>query len=108
MSKNEVSFEYDDDESVSFIQNYLPQELKAVFSDDEVNYIVDLIYEYYDGKGYLDELDDDKEILIDEQELVSFVVKQAQKDKVGRFEPEAIKFVVEAELAYGDSIDLFD
>ena len=30
-------FIYDEDESVKFIQNYLPQELKGKFSNDDIN-----------------------------------------------------------------------
>ena len=58
---------YDEDDSVAFIQNYLPQELKGKFSNDDINYIVDLIYEFYESKGFLDEnSDDNAEIDIDE------------------------------------------
>lgn len=42
---------YDEDESVKFIQNYLPQELKGKFSNDDINYIVDLIYDFYESRG---------------------------------------------------------
>lgn len=109
MGKKEDIFEYDEDESVAFIQNYLPQELKEKFSSDEINYIVDLIYEFYEEKGYLDESDDsDAEVEIDEEELTNFVIKQAQKDDMGKFSPEDIVFIVQGELAYCESINLFD
>ncbi len=101
-------FIYDETESVKFIQNYLPQELKDKFSDDDINYIVDLIYEFYDSKGYMDMDDDDTDIEIDEDELTEFVVRNALKDKVGKFEAEEIAFVVQGELAYCDSIHIFD
>lgn len=100
---------YDEDDSVAFIQNYLPQELKGKFSNDDINYIVDLIYEFYESKGYLEEEgDDDTEIDIDEDELIQFVVKNAQKDGVGKYAPEEIAFIVQGELAYCESIDMFD
>lgn len=101
-------FIYDEADSVKFIQNYLPQELKGKFSDDDINYIVDLIYEFYDSKGYMDMDDDDIDVEIDEDELTEFVVKNALKDKVGKFEAEEIAFVVQGELAYCDSIHVFD
>lgn len=102
-------FIYDEDESVKFIRNYLPQELKGKFSDDDINYIVDLIYEFYESKGYMDEgIDEDAEIAIDEDELASFVVKNAQKDRVGKFTPEEISFVVQGEMAYCESLDMFE
>ena len=100
---------YDEDESVKFIQNYLPQELKGKFSNDDINYIVDLIYYFYESRGYLnDDADDDADIEIDEDELIEYVVKNAQKDGVGKFDPEAIGFIVQGELEYCDSINMFD
>jgi hypothetical protein len=101
---------YDEDDAVRFIRNYLPQELKEKFNDDDINYIVDLIYEFYDTKGFLDEeaRADDENIEIDEDELISFVVKNAQKDGVGKFEAEDIVFIVQGELEYCESINMFD
>ncbi len=102
-------FLYDEDDSVAFIQNYLPQELKGKFSNDDINYIVDLIYEFYESKGFFDEdSDENEDVEIDEDELTQFVVKNAQKDGVGKFLPEEITFIVQGELAYCDSIQMFD
>lgn len=102
-------FLYDEDDSVAFIQNYLPQELKGKFSNDDINYLVDLIYEFYESKGFFDEdSDENEDVEIDEDELTQFVVKNAQKDGVGKFLPEEITFIVQGELAYCDSIQMFD
>lgn len=100
---------YDEDESVRFIQNYLPQELKGKFSDDDINYIVDLIYDFYESRGYLsDDADDEGDVEIDEDELIEYVVKNAKRDGVGKFSPEEISFIVQGELEYCDSINMFD
>ena len=107
MSEN-IDFVYDETDSVKYIQNFLPQELKGKFSNDDINYIVDLIYEFYDTKGMLDEGNDDKEIEIDEDELTDFVIKNAQKDNVGKYSPEEISFIIQGELGYCDSIHVFD
>ncbi len=109
MSEN-GDFEYDEVESVKFIQNYLPQELKGKFSDDDICYITDLIYEFYESKGYMDENveDGDADVEIDEDELAAFVVKNAKKDGVGKFSPEEILFIVQGELEYCDSLNMFD
>ena len=40
--------------------------------------------------------------------LIGFVVKNAQKDGVGKFSPEDITFIVQGELEYCDSINMFD
>ncbi len=107
MSTNNDELLYDEDDSVKFIQNYLPQELKGKFSNDDINYIVDLIYDFYESNGMLED-DGDDEIEIDEEEVVNYVIKNAQKDGVGKFEPEEITFIVQGELEYCDSINMFD
>jgi hypothetical protein len=99
---------YDDDEAVKFIQNFLPQELKGKFSDDDINYLVDLIYEFYESKGYFGSDDEDKVVEIDEDELIQYVIKNAQKDGVGKFKTEEISLIVQGELEYCESIDLFE
>lgn len=100
---------YDDAASVAFIRNYIPQEMKELLSDDDIIYFVDLIYDYYESRGYMDEdLDEDEAIEVDEDELVEYVVRNARKDGVGKFEPEQIRFVVQGELEYCQSINLFD
>ena len=101
---------YDDTASVAFIRNYIPQELKELLSDDDIVYIVDLIYDYYESRGYLsDEVQDgDEPIDIDEDELLEYVVRNAKKDGVGKFDTDQIRFVVQGELEYCESINLFD
>ena len=100
---------YDDAASVAFIRNYIPQEMKELLSDDDIVYFVDLIYDYYESRGYMDEdLDEDEAIEVDEDELVEYVVRNARKDGVGKFEPEQIRFVVQGELEYCQSINLFE
>ena len=100
---------YDDAASVAFIRNYIPQEMKELLSDDDIVYFVDLIYDYYESRGYMDEdLDEDEAIEVDEDELVEYVVRNPRKDGVGKFEPEQIRFVVQGELEYCQSINLFD
>jgi len=109
MSAKDEELIYDEDDSVKFIRNYLPQELKEKFSDDDINYIVDLIYDFYESKGFMNEDEDtDEDVEVDEEELLSYVVKNAKKDGVGKFDPEEITFIVKGELDYCDSINMFD
>lgn len=41
MSDDKKVLEYDEDDSLKFIQENLPEEMHNEFSDDEINYIVD-------------------------------------------------------------------
>ena len=106
--ESEMVTEYVQD--VAFIRNYIPQELKELLSDDDIVYFVDLIYDYYESRGYLgdDVIDEEEAIEIDEEELLNYVVRNAQKDGVGKFEPDQIRFIVQGELEYCESINLFD
>ena len=107
MSNDKNVFEYDEDDSVKFIRKHLPEEMKEQFSDDEINYVVDLIYEFYDEKGFYDGNDDD-EVEIDEDELLDYVLRNAQKDRIRDFKENEIEAIVAGELAYCDSLNLFD
>lgn len=108
--KENNDFLYDEDDSVEFIKNTLPEDVKGKFSNDDINYLVDLIYNFYDTKGYFEEGEGDEDELVDinEDELVAYVIKNALKDGVGRFEPEHIALIVQGELDYCESINLFE
>ena len=41
----------DDEKTIEFIKNYLPQEIKDNFTDDDLYYILDLIVDYYTTSG---------------------------------------------------------
>ena len=41
----------DDARTVEFIKNYLPQEVKDKFTDEELYYFLDVIVEYYANSG---------------------------------------------------------
>lgn len=93
----------DDRLTVEYIQNYLPQELKEKFTEEELYYFIDVIGEYY--VDLLDKHPDEEDIDIDVEEVAKFVAKQAKKDKMGDFGPEDLRWVVDGELEYGESIE---
>ena len=71
----------DDARAVEYIQNYLPQDLKDKFTEDDLYYILDLIAEYYTSSECLDAAPDEEGYInIDLDEVVDYVVKQAKKE----------------------------
>lgn len=95
----------DDEKTIEFIKQYLPQELKEKFTDEDLYYILDVIVDYYTTSGCLDvEPDEEGFINIDQYEIVDFVIKAAQKDGMGPFDPEDVFFVVQGEMEYGNSL----
>ena len=86
----------DDEKTIEYIKNYLPQELKEKFSDDEFYYFLDLIDEYYSENGCIE---------VDLGQIVDYIIKEAHKDEMGEYDPEEILFVVQGELEYTESLD---
>lgn len=109
MSTDNNFIEYDEDEAVKFIQNYLPQDLKNKFSNDEINYIIDIIYDFYDDKGLMNvDTKENEMVEIDEDEMISFVLKNTKKDKINNFTSEEITFIIQGELAYCETLNVFE
>lgn len=104
MQNDEFSMEdLDDEKTIAYIKERLPQELKEKFSDDVFYYFLDTIYDYYDKSGILDS--DSEYIDIDINEIAEFIAKEAKKNNIGNFDPEELYFIVEGELAYNGIID---
>ena len=102
---------YDDQEAVKYIRNYIPQELKELVTDDDIIYFVDLIYDFYESRGFLDDAEDEgaeEEAEFDDEELLDYVVKNARKDEIGQFDKDQIRFIVQGEMAYSESIGLIE
>lgn len=109
MSEKDL-LQYDEDDAVKYIQNYIPQEIKGKYSNDEINYIIDIVYDYYEDKGIMNEndTDDDSIVDIDEDEIIAYVLKNTKKDKIKDFTSEDIAFIIQGELAYCESIGIFE
>ena len=54
----------DDQKTIEFIKNYLPQDLKDKFTEDDLYYILDVIVDYYTSSGCLDVQPDERDTLI--------------------------------------------
>lgn len=93
----------DDARTIAFIRNYLPQDLKEKFTDEELYYFLDLIVEYYATSGVLDSIPDKNGYIdIDEDAIVDYVVKKAKKENMGDYSSEDILFVVQGEMEYAE------
>lgn len=96
----------DDRLTVEYIQNYLPQDLKDKFSEETLYYFLDVLVDYYTTSGILDaEPDADGYIDLDIEAIAKHMAKQAKKDKMGEFDPEDLRWIVEGEMEYGESLD---
>ena len=104
-TQEEDLLEYDDDAAVKFILKMVPDELKAKVNEDAINYVLDVVYDYYDENGLIDE-DSTEEASIDEEEMMKFVLKASKKDKMNLTEDE-IQLVLDGEYEYGKSLGIY-
>lgn len=96
----------DDIRTVEYIKSFLPQELKATFTDEQLFYFLDVLVEYYTDSGILEtEPDADGYIDIDIEAIAEHLAKQARKDNIGNFSPEDLRWIVEGEMEYAESLD---
>jgi len=98
--------EFDEQEALQYMRDELSQ-ASDNFSDDELYFILDSIWDYYDEKGELDLSDfDDNESETDLEEILAYVVKGINKDK--EFRPkdsEEIKAAIKGEINYEKELE---
>ena len=96
---------YDEDDAVKFILNFIPAEAKAGINDEKIDYVLDVVYEFYDENGLIEE-DSTEEASIDEEEMFKFIVKCSKKDKMQLTEDE-IRLILDGEYEYGKSLGIY-
>lgn len=100
-----VMKEFDENEAVRMMKEALPADESIKYSDDEMLNLIDIIWDYYEQNGLLDvdlSDDDDDEVVI--SELVDYAKRMLKKDRNATLNPEMVELLVEAELAYEDSL----
>lgn len=96
---------YDDTEAVTFILKSLEPEYKASITDIKIEYVLDVIYEFYEEKGLIDE-DTAEEASIDEEEMFDYLQKCIKEDNMEISEEEIMR-ILEGEYEYGKSIGVY-
>lgn len=95
---------YDEDEAVKFIRKNNPS---LALDDEQINYVIDLMYEYYESRRLLDE-EKDEAVEIADDELIEYVISKTRKEKIYTLSDDDITAVVEGELDYCDSLGIFE
>jgi len=96
---------YDEDDAVKFILRSLPADAKQRIDETKIEYVLDVIYDYYEENGLIDE-DSTEEASIDEEIMFEYIQKCSKKDKMGLSE-EDIQLILEGEYQYGKSIGIY-
>lgn len=102
------NFAFDEDNAVKFIREYVGEKISSQYSDDEILYVIDTIWDYYEKNGFLS-LDSDvtEEELLDVDKLTAYVKKEIAKDDELVMDPKDIEKIVKGELEYEASLEDF-
>lgn len=99
---------FDEDDALKFIRAALPASRNEQISDDEILYVIDCIWDWYEKNGYLtinSDITDEEEINIDK--LVAYVRKELTRAGETLLVPEDLEPIIKAELQYEESIEDF-
>lgn len=97
--------EYQEKEAIAAMRTALSAEASARINDDELQNIIDIIWDWYEDNGLLDidaEADDDN---VNTDELVAHVRKVLAKDKLSPVEASEVEPLVMAQLQYEQSLE---
>lgn len=100
------SMEYDEELAVKFIRNFIGKDISNQYSDDEIIYVIDVIWDYYERKGFTSvSKKATEDNLLDEDELISYVKKEIAKDKELIMDPADVGVIIKGELEYEESLE---
>lgn len=100
------NFEYDEDLAIAYIRKYVGEDISRQYSDDEILYVIDIIWDYYERKGFTklnSKLTDDE--LLEVEDLTAYVRKEIKADNEFLMDPGDLEKIVEGELAYEESLE---
>lgn len=104
--------QYDENEAIKFIRDYMPENIRDNYTDDEILNVLDMIWDYYEDNGYLEipaaDTDEGLSSSPAADDLLKYVKKMLGKDKLAVVDSDDVHYIVEGELAYEKSIGLED
>ena len=98
---------YDEDKAIEFVRNYLQEDRRDKYSDDDILFIIDCMWDYYEDNGLLD-LSNDSDETIDFENLYIYIDKCVKKDGEINIDEEDLKCIIKGELDYEEGLDFFD
>ena len=108
-----TEFIYDDEKAAAFIMESLPENLQKKYDEDDILYILDILYDYYESTGAIIGEDEDKAetsyVDLDPEEMMAYILEEIEKDdKKEDFPAKDIEQILLAELDYCKSIGILE
>lgn len=86
---------------IAFIREQLPTDLKELYSDTQLEWIIDTIATYFYESGILESNDDEVDVDIDE--VSDYLCHQAGAEGMPKLQADEVRFVVEADLDFQEA-----
>ncbi|MCH5217100.1 MAG: hypothetical protein J1F07_00875 [Muribaculaceae bacterium] len=100
------NYVFDEDKALAFIREAVGQKISEKYTDDDILFIIDTIWDYYENKGFLSlDMDETEEEILDSDDLIDYVKKEVAADDEIMMDPADISLVVKAELEYEESLE---
>ncbi len=104
--KNEFDeIEFNEDDAIDYILDFIPEVDRKAVSRNDIQDVLDLIYDYYDAEGLIDE-DTAESASIDEEEMYRYIQEHASKYGLS-LSNELIQLIIDGEFEYGVSIGIY-
>ena len=108
-----TEFIYDDEKAAAFIIENLPENLQKKYDEDDILYILDILYDYYESAGAIIGEEEEKAepsyVDLDPEEMVAKILSEIEEDdREGDFPAEDIELILLAELEYCKSIGIIE
>lgn len=99
--------EFDETKAIEYMRRAVGDEISALYTDDQLLNIIDIIWDFYEENGLLD-IDFDEEVDEDEvimDDLLEYARRMLRKDRQAGIAPEHIRQLIEAEIEYEQTLE---
>ncbi len=102
----EEPFDFDDSEAIRFILNRLAPETRVRITDDDVQYVLDLICDYYDKNDLLDDTAD-SDATIAEDDMHNYIWSMMRRENLTHMSEDDMQEILDGEFEYGKKIGIY-
>lgn len=106
MNQQPDLIEFDDDEAIKFILNRLPKSILPHVTDDDVQYVLDLICDFYEKNNLMKD-EEVAETTIAEDDMFNYIYGIMKKENVVEMSENDLRLILEGEYEYGKSIGIY-
>ena len=98
--------EFDENDAVRYIRTHIDPEVSALYDNNELLNLIDIIFDYYEANGLLDiDPDDDADDEVAAEDVADYARRMLARDKGASLAPAHVMPMIEAYFDYESSLD---